>query len=137
MTQIASKGTVLELDIATVFTEIAQVIGLDGPDPEVQVFDSTILNGAVGREKEVTGFVEGGTVSGSLFFDPVASTLQALTDLLLVPAVSNWKTIWSDTLPTEWPYAGILKKCKPAAGLDDGLKADLEIVLDGIVTYPS
>ena len=137
MVQIASKGTTLELDIATVFTEIAQVIGLDGPDPEVQIFDSTFLNGAVGREKEPTGFVEGGAVSGSLFFDPIAATLQAMTNLILVPAVSDWKHIWSDAANTPWPYSGILKKCKPAAGLDDGLKADIEIMLDGIVAYPT
>lgn len=137
MAKIASKGTALQLSIATVFTTIAGVTEISGPDAEVQTFDATALDGGAGREHEPTGYVEGGTVSWSMFFDPVAATLQALTDLITTPAVASWKLKWSDSATTEWPFSGILTKCTPSASLDDGLKADGELKLDGIVSYPT
>lgn len=137
MAKNKSKGTALQLEIATVFTTIAGVTSLDGPDPEVKTFDATSLDGGVGEEVEPTGYVKGGNVSGKLFFDPVAATLQALTDLLLAPAVVNWKILWSDAATTAWPFAGILKKVKPAAEISNGLLADFEIELDGLVAYPT
>ena len=135
MTQIPSKGTTLQLDIASTFTEVAQVISLTAPDAEVETFDATHLGSSTGREKEPTGFVEGGTVSLSLFFDPTETTHQAMTDLITTPAVSSWKIVWSDT--TEWPFSGVLKSFTPTAELADGLKADVSIELDGIVSYPT
>ena len=137
MTKIASKGTELQLSIASTFTTIAQVMEISGPSAEVQTFDATALDSGVGREKKPTGFVDGGAVDFSMFFDPVATTLQALTDLILAPAVASWKTIWSDAASTEWPFSGILKSCTPKASLDDGLKADCQIELDGLCTYPT
>lgn len=137
MAKNKSKGTVIKLEIATVFTTIAGVQSLDGPDPEVGTFNATALDSGVGEEVKPTGYVKGGTVSGKLFFDPVAATLQALTDLLLAPAVVAWKIVWSDAAATEWPFNGILKKVKPAAEISNGLLADFEIELDGLVTYPT
>ena len=137
MTQIKSKGTVLQLDIASTYTTIAQVTNVTAPDAEVETFDATHLGSGTGREKEPTGFVEGGTVSLSLFFDPVETTHQALTDLITTPAVSDWKIIWSDSGSTEWDFSGVLKSFTPTAELADGLKADVSIELDGIVSYPT
>ena len=137
MTKIASKGTALQLSISAVFTTVAQVTSIDGPDSEVETFDSTSLDSGVGKETDVTGFVVGGTVSGELFFDPVAATHQALTDVITAPAVSSWKIIWSDAASTEWPFSGVLKKLTPKAALAEGLTASFEIELDGMVTYPT
>lgn len=137
MVKIASKGTELQLSIASVFTEIAQVYELSGPGPDVGRFDATALDSGTGREKEVTGFVDGGSISWSMFFDPVAATLQALTDLITTPAVASWKIIWSDSANTAWPFSAILTGCEPKATLDDGLKCDCSAELDGIVTYPT
>lgn len=137
MTKIASKGTALQLDIASTYTTIAQVMEITGPGPEVGRFAANALDGAVGIEKVPTGYVDGGTVSWEMFFDPVAATHQALTDLITAPAVANWKEIWSDAAATEWPFAAILTKFEPKATVDDGLKASCEAELSGIVTYPT
>jgi len=137
MTKVASKGTALQLSISAVFTTVVQITNIDGPDSEVQSFDSTSLDSGVGMEKDVTGFVDGGNVSGECFFDPVAVTHQALTDVITAPAVSSWKIVWSDAASTEWPFSGILKKFTPTAALAEGLKAAFEIELDGMVTYPT
>lgn len=137
MAKIASKGTALKLSISSVFTTIAAVIGLNGPGMKPAVYDATALDSGVGMEKKPTGYVDGGTVSGNLFFDPVAATHQALTDLVTTPAVASWKNVWSDGASTEWPYSGTLTGFNPSAALADGLKADFEITLDGIPTLPT
>lgn len=137
MTAIASKGTAIQLSIASTFTTIAQVYELTGPGPEVGRFEWTNLGSGTGRRKLPTGYVDGGTVSWSMFFDPVAATLQALTALITTPAVASWKVIWSDAASTEWPFSAILVGLEPKATLDDGLKCDCEADLDGLVTYPT
>lgn len=135
--KIASKGTALQLSIASVFTTIVQVMEITGPGAKPETFDATALDSGVGREKKPTGYADGGTVTFSLFFDPVAATHQALTDLITAPVVSSWKVIWSDAASTEWPFSGTLSGFEPNAALEDGLKADGEITLDGIPTYPT
>jgi len=137
MAKPSSKGAALQLSIASVFTTIAQMRSFNGPDAEVQTFDGTALDSGVGMEHYPTGYVEGGNVNGSLFFDPVAATLQALTDLKTAPAISLWKEKWSDTALTEWPFSGILTRVNPKAEVNQGLMADINVKLTGIPTYPT
>lgn len=137
MAKLSSKGTTLQLEIATVFTSIFGLTSIKGPSAEVGTMDTTDLASGVGREKDPTGHTDGGMVTFSGFFDPVAATLQALTDLLAAPAVVDWKEIWPDVANTEWPFSGILKKCEPSADLDQPLRFDGEIELDGLCTYPT
>lgn len=137
MTKIASKGTKLQLSIASVYTDIAQIESLDAPDAEVQVVDVTALDSGVGMEFKPNGYVNGGASSGSLFYDPVLAVHQALTDLITTPAVAAWKYIFADAAATVWPFNGTLTKCQPKASVQEFVKADFNIKLDGMVTYPT
>lgn len=144
MAKIPSKGTALKVDIATVYTTVAQVISLNGPDAEVQTFNGTSLDGGVGMPKIPTGYVDGGTVSGELFFDPVAATHQQLTDDITNPIRSSgaeldrgYKLVWPDSAATEWAFDGVVKRFGPSATLQDGLKASFAVEVNGIVTYPT
>lgn len=137
MTIIASKGTAIQLSIASVYTTISQTISIDAPSVEVQTFNATALDSGVGMPKKPTGYVDGGTANGSGFFDPVLAVHQALTDLLTTPAVALWKILWSDAATTAWTFSGILKTFQPKADIGDGLKYDFSIELDGMVSYPT
>lgn len=137
MAKYGGKGTVLQLSIAAVYTTIGQNISIDGPDPDVEDFESTDLSTGVGRAYQPTGYVDGGMVTGEGFLDPVAATFQALTDLLTTPAVSSWKIIFPDAAATEWSFSAILKKVKPKVVRTDGLKFDYALKLSGIVSYPT
>lgn len=137
MAKIASKGTALQLSIASVYTTITQVEGLQGPGMKPQTFDATALDSGVGMEFKPTGYTDGGELTGNLFFDPVAATHQALTDLVTTPAVASWKTLWSDGATTAWPFTGVLNNFDPSASKNDGLKAAFGIKLDGIPTLPT
>lgn len=138
MAKIKSKGAQLQLSISASLTTIAQVRRFTGPDAEVQTYDATALDSAVGREKKVTGFVNSGMVTWSLWFDPTAATHQALTDLITTPTdASGWKIIFPDGSSTAWTFNGVLKKVTPVVELDQGLVCDCQMEVDGIVTYPT
>ena len=137
MTKIAAKGTHIQKSISAVFTTIAQVTNISGPDAEVQTGDVTSLDGGVGMEFASTGYVNGGTVSFTLWLDPVASTLQAITDDITTPASGSWKIKFSDSATTEWAFSGFVTKCSPTAEVNGHLTCDCEIKLTGIPTYPT
>jgi hypothetical protein len=137
MAKIASKGTAIQLSVASVYTTVSQTISIDAPSVDVQTYNATALDSGVGMEKKPTGFVDGGVANGSGFFDPVLAIHQAMTDLLTAPAVALWKIIWSDAALTQWPFSGILKTFQPKADIGDGLKYDFSIELDGMVAYPT
>lgn len=138
MAKIKGKGTQLQLSISSSYTTIAQVTRITGPDATVQTYDATALDSSVGREKKVTGFVDSGTVTFSLWLDPTATTLQALTDLITTPVDgSAWKLIFPDGSSTTWSFTGPVKKVTPSVELDRGITADCQLEIDGIVTYPT
>ena len=137
MARVITKGDKLQLSIASVYTDIPQVISIRGPAPRVQFQDTTALDSSVGMEKDVTGHTDGGTVSVSMFFDPANSVHKALLAIATTPAVSSWKRIFGDGASTTWPFSGICTSPpNPSADVNNILRADFEITLDGIVTYP-
>lgn len=137
MAKIASKGTLLKMEISSVFTTIAQVYELNAPPGDVQTFNSTDLAGGVGMTHAVTGYVDTGELTASLFFDPTAATVKAMTAKITTPAENNFKVVWSDGSATEWGFAGIIRSLGPKATLQDALKADVRIQVSGLVTYPT
>lgn len=138
MAKIKGKGSLLQLEIASVFTTISQMTSLDFPAPEVETFDGTCLDTTgPGKEPDPTGYADSGECGFELFFDPVLTVHQALTDLISAPAVVNWKAKFADAAVTVWSFAGILTKLSPSAKMNDGVKAQGTIKLKGIPTYPT
>jgi hypothetical protein len=138
MTVWASKGTALQLSISSVYTTIAHLDSIDGPNAEVQSFDATALDSGVGMPFKPTGFVNGGAINSGGFCDPTGTTFQALTDLVTTPAVAQWRLVLPDTAGTQWPFNAFIQNApKPVAAVGDGLKFDFSAKLDGMVAYPT
>lgn len=137
MPKISSKGTLIKLSISASFTTIVACENVTAPDAEVGVIDVTALEDGVGRDKILTGYVEGGRCAFSGFFDPVAATHQAITDLITAPASSSWRIDWSDAAVTQWPFTAFVKKFTPRAAVGEALRFDSELECDGMVTYPT
>lgn len=134
-----SKGSKLQITIATTLTDISEVTTFSFSGSEVGTFETTTLGQAgAGRTYGVNGFSEGGSVSGTCFFDPAASSQQALTDLITTPTDDTaFNAIWTSTGTTDWAFTGIVTNFDPAANLNDPLSADFGIKLDGLPTYPT
>lgn len=136
MSFVKCKGTALQAEVATVLTDVAQIISFDGPgeEPETTEFD-TLDNPDRGIPYEATGRSEGGTVDGELFLDPALASHKNLLDKLEAPAVEDYKVIYADT--TEWAFEGIFTNLRPSVELSRGLQASFSIKVNKTPTYPA
>lgn len=140
-TTIPGKGTKLQIEVASVLTDVAGLISLDLPEGAAETFEADTLDNAdAGIPHKSTGRVEGGSVGFEGFLDPVGATFQNLTDLLNTPtlaATNDGGAIkFADTAATSWPFliAGI--SLGGSVALNDGVKFSGSIKLNGKVTYP-
>lgn len=133
-----SKGSKLQITIGTTLTDIAQVTQFSFSGSEVGTFETSTLNQtAAGRTYANNGFSEGGSVSGTCFFDPTDTSQQAITDLITTPTDdTDFNAIWTATATTsDWAFVGIVTNFDPAVNLNDPITADFGIKLDGLPTY--
>jgi hypothetical protein len=138
MAKIKCKGTKLQQELATILTDVAQVISLEHSGAESETYDSTTLD-TVGAFKEYdpTGYSEGGSVDGELFYDPALAGHMSLTDLLTTPAAQNWAVVFADALATDMPFAGAGFSFGYAVDMGDGLKGSFSIKVDGDPGFPT
>jgi len=138
MAKIVCKGTVLQQEIATVYTPVAQVISLDLPEMESETYEAdTLDNATAGIPYESTGRTEPGSLSGELFYDPVLQSHKDLLALLTTPAAQNWKVIFADVGTSEWAFAGAGISFGGTVALNDGLKGSFGIKLGNLPTFPT
>jgi len=138
MTKIACKGTVLQQEIGTVYTAVAQIISLDLPEMESETFDADTLDVATaGIPYQPTGRTEPGSLSGELFYDPALAGHQALLELLTTPAAENWKIIFSDTGVSEWTFSSAGLSFGGTVALNDGLKGSFSLKLADLPSFPA
>lgn len=133
-----SKGSKIQITIGTTLTDIADVTQFSFSGSEVGTFETSTLNQTgAGRTYGVNGFSEGGSVSGTCYFDPTVASQQALTDLITTPANDTaFNAIWEATATSsDWAFTGIVTNFDPSANLNDPLSADFGIKLDGLPTY--
>lgn len=138
MAVLPSKGSKLQITIATTLTDIADVTQFGFSGSEVGTFETSVLNQtAAGRTYGINGFSEGGSVAGTCYYDPSNAVHQALTDLITTPVNDKaFNAIWNATATgTDWAFTGIVTSFDPSANLNDPLSADFGIKLDGLPTY--
>lgn len=140
MAKVRCKGTAIQQYISSVYVSVGQVISLDGPDMEAETYEAdTLDNTDAGIPYESTGRVEGGTLSGEMFYDPALDSHKDFLELLTTPPTTNeqWKLLFADTGTSEWTFTGAGISFSPTVALNDGLKASFSIKLDKIPTFPS
>jgi len=136
--KIVCKGTVLQQELAMTFTAVAQVISLEQTGAMSETYDSTTLDtSGAGKEYDPTGYTEGGSVNGELFYDPALAGHQAMTDLMTTPAAQNWKILYADGATTAYPFTGAGFGFDVSVAMNDGLKGSFSIKLDGLGTWPT
>lgn len=135
MAKVPSKGTVLQIDIASTLTAIAQLTEVSRSGAESETYDSTTLDGGVGKTYDQTGFSEGGTVDCSGFFDPANATHQAITDLITTPADKSMKIIYADSGTSEEAFTAASASHEVTATTSDGLKFSSSFKVDGLPTF--
>jgi hypothetical protein len=135
MSRLKCKGTILQLDISSVYTTIAQLIGLTPPGLKSLSFDATTLDQAgVGKALDLTGYAESDGFEAEIFWDPALSPHGTIETNITTPAKTNWRIELTDSGPTQidWTSAGL--ELKPAVAMLDGLKASVKGEVDGLPT---
>lgn len=127
MAKRSSKGALLKLSIASVYTTISQCISVNGPAHEVEEQATPTLDGGAAISHDITGWVEPGTADFEVYWDPLLPVHQALTALTRSPAVKQWQQVWSVGDPVS--YEGILKTFSPSASAGEMLKSSGSIQL--------
>ena len=135
MAKVPSKGTVLQIEITVTLTAIAQLTEVSRSGAESETWDSTTLDGGVGKTYEQTGYSEGGTVDCSGYFDPAAATHQAITDLITTPADKNMKIIYADSGTSEEVFVAAGVSHEVTASLSEGLQFSSSFKVDGLPTF--
>ena len=128
MAKVASKGTVLQQEISSTFTAVAQLTELSYSGGESETFDTTCLDSGVGKTLGQTGYSEAGEVSLGGFYDPALAGHQAISDLVSTPADNNWKIIFADSGTTAMTFTSAGVSWEVTAAMSDGLKFSSTLV---------
>lgn len=141
MAKVVGKGTVLEQDISSTLTAVAQIISIDLPEAEVETVEADTLDNAdAGIPYEQTGRVEGGSLGLEMYFDPALAGHQEFTDKLNDPLTNlpdDYNIEFADAATTAWPFTAAGISLGGSIAVNDLVKAKVSIKLDKTVTYPT
>lgn len=138
MAKVKSKGTVLKQDIAATLTAVAQIIEVGHDGAESETYESTTLDtSGAGKEYSQTGYSEGGSVDFSIFLDPALAGHQSLMDDVTTPAERDYEITFADTGATASAFTAAGIGFGFTAAMNDGLKADVSLKLNQLMTYPT
>ena len=135
MVKVVSRGTVLQQEVSSVYTAIAQLTDLSFSGFEAETYESTTLDGAVGKSYAPTGYSEPGEVSLGGFYDPVLASHTNLRDLASAPLETNFKIIYADTGTTTVTFAVAGVSWGAATAMSDGIKFSSTLKLTGLPAY--
>ncbi|SIO60136.1 hypothetical protein SAMN05444166_6280 [Singulisphaera sp. GP187] len=124
------KGTLLKVKISAAQTTIAQRVSLDGPEMEVGTAETTNLDSA--KKTYRPTIADGGSMSGTLQYDPHDPTHLFLFGLWDNPLLATFQLVFADADATTATFDGVLTKLKPTGmEVEGNLEAEFEIKVSG------
>lgn len=137
MAKVISKGTILKQDIAATLTAVAQIenIGLSGAANET--VESRTLDGGASITHTATGYYEPGNLNFDLQYDPALAGHQAITDILVAPAETDWQVTYADTGGTTHDITSSGVGFDVNVDPTDLLKASVSLKLTGDNGFPT
>lgn len=115
------KGTQLQLSIASVYTAIAQVVGITPPSMDMGTTETTHL---LSTWREFIGTIpDGGEIQFTVEYDAANATHAAIWAKFVVGAIELWKVVFTDLGNAEVGFSGIIT----------GFHFD-EVVIDNVAT---
>lgn len=137
--KLSAHGTLLQVNLSSVYTAVGSLMSIDFPDGEVQFFEANSLDaGATIEDGELVGQSTPGGMGGELFYDPLDVTHNVLArDHAAGGAHRDWKIVIPATGSPVVTFSGSVQSFVPKAALKDGLKAQLKIKLRTLATYPA
>lgn len=116
-----------------VFTAIAQVTDIKGPQLKRDTYDVSDHDSPSQWEEHIGGFKRSGEVSLDINYDPSVhnSLLADLNDA----TPRNYQMVFPDSPPSTWSFKAILTGFEPGAPHDDKLTASVTFKVTGVPTF--
>lgn len=116
-----------------VFTTIAELKDIDGPELELEMKEVTSHDSAGWREYIGT-LLSAGEVTFALNFIPTHPTHSFSAGLIkdqVNRTKRNFRLVFSDVAATTWGFAALVNKVKPTSPVEDELAADVTLQVSG------
>ena len=134
MAKMNTKGAVIDQKIGVTLTPVAQIISFSHSGAEAETFDATTIDTTgAGKEHQITGYSEGGTLDFELYYDSELAGHQALTDDITTPAARDYSITLAGGSEMIFTAAGI--SFGFAGDMGDGIKGDVSLKLNSLMTY--
>lgn len=132
-TAFTSLGTILQVTISSVLTALAGVRDVEFEAPELELYDrDDLVDDYV--QRDASGRTSGGSVKGSMLWDPASATNTKLIALFNSPTVTSgvyvpevWAIVWSSSPAATQGFSGYLTKQTRKAERGAPLMNDFEI----------
>ena len=117
-----------------VFTTIAQVLDVNGPDLSLDTEEVTSQTSANGYDEHIGTILRGGEVTLDINYIPTDGTHDESTGLISVmqtKAVNNFELVMTDSGTTTWSFAALVTKFSPTAPVAGALRASVTMKISG------
>lgn len=145
MAKVKVKGTVLSQASGTTYTPVAQITSFSVSGMETETYESRTIDGTAGISYDPTGYVEGGSTSFDLLYDPALTGHQDITDIVVAASMLttgaankvNWKIVFANTNSTELTMTSAGIGFEITGEMSDGLRSSVTLKHDGMPVLPS
>lgn len=133
----SSFGTLLKIGDGggtEVFTTIAEVKDISGPELSLNVADVTNHSSTGGWKEKLGTILDGGTVKFDVNFIPTAATQGVSSGLLLDlgnRTKRNFKIVFPDGSNTTWTVSALVVAFTPASPVDGAMTASITLDITG------
>ena len=134
----AGVGSAFKLGDAAspeVFTTVAEVLSIGGPDITAEEIEVTSLDSAGGYKEYITGLKDGGTVALEMNWIKSNSQQTSMRDLVDSGTQRNYEIAFSDSPNTVAAFAGKVTSFSMSADPGSQLKASMSVRISGAVTW--
>lgn len=127
-------GVVLQRNISSTWTTIAQLQDVVGPSRSKSVWDATTKDSSARTREFASGLRDGGEVTVTILYDPSSTThLQLLTDYA-ADTTASYRVAYADGSTYGDTFAAIVTGFVPNGPMDGLLSADVTLKVSGVIT---
>ena len=136
MAKIQGKSTSLEVKVAGTFYAIVQLPDISQSGFEAENFESSSLDSAtVAKDYDLTGWVEGGEVSFSGWYDPGDTYHQQIHSMITTPEKFEWRITFADAGPTVFAFTSAGGSFETTVAIGEAVKFSATLKIDGLPTF--
>lgn len=128
-------GAKLQITIATVLTDIANLVDINPVDASVDIIDGSSHDSVGEWREKLAGFKDAGDVKIDMNYDPANTGHQAVEDALAVATAFALKYPSAPAGRVTGSFSGIVKSFTTGAPHDGKLTASCVIAISGKITW--